>query len=362
MLFCGIPTFPTHPAFISVRSSDTSVAVETMNEKVSHYLKHTVEQIACHHTVLHLCLNTSVCELTGMYTVQWTPEMKMFSEESSWFSLSIPFVGVHIEEIEEDGDAVAITRQNKQKIKRKFAELLMKSCKKFREKQINIKDFCWFIKNLFPPGDFIHKSSSIDDIFSVMSQNKLWDYWNYSLLQDIVQQFVGDDQEVMSWIETYKIDLLHYKATTKLVDYIDSDPSGDDLPSEEGRPEEPEQQPVKYDRRHFHALSFKLEAKFTTHTLQYLDDLWKEFSELYNLSPLVTLLEHVHTVSIVWLIPPHLADQILRKAPPPHSVDFYCKHQITRVEFDGVCIYPKTEEYAEVYLLLLPNRNMHATA
>lgn len=238
----------------------------------------------------------------------------------------------------------------------------MKSCKKFREKQINIKDFCWFIKNLFPPGDFIHESSSIDDIFSVMSQNKLWDYWNYSLLQDIVQQFVGDDQEVMSWIETYKTDLLHYKATTKLVDYIDSDPSGDDLPSEEGRPEEPEQQPVKYDWRHFHALSFKLEAKFTTHTLQYLDDLWKEFSELYNLSPLVTLLEHVHTGSIVWLIQPHLADQILRKAPPPHSVDFYCKHQITRVECDGVCIYPKAKEYAEVYLLLLPNRIMHATA
>lgn len=238
----------------------------------------------------------------------------------------------------------------------------MKSCKKFREKQINIKDFYWFLKNLFPPGDFIHKSSSIDDIFSVMSQNKLWDYWNYSLLQDIVQQFVGDDQEVMSWIETYKTDLLHYKATTKLVDYIDSDPSGDDLSSEEGRTEEPEQQPLKYDRRHFHVLSFKREAKFTTHTLQYLDDLWKEFAELYNLSPLVTLLEHVHTGSIVWLIKPHLADQILRKAPPPHSVDFYCKHQITRVEFDEVCIYPNAKEYAEVYLLLLPNRIMHATA
>ena len=101
---------------------------------------------------------------------------------------------------------------------------------------------------------------------------------------------MGDDQELKSWIEVYKKDLTSYKATMKLVDYIavvDSDPSGENSSSEE------EQEPAKYDRRYYRKLSIKLETKFTSHTLEYLDDLWKEFADLYNLPPLVTLLDHV---------------------------------------------------------------------
>jgi len=86
---------------------------------------------------------------------------------------------------------------------------------------------------------------------------------------------VGDDQELKSWIEAYKKDLTSYKATTKVVDYIavvDSDPSGEDSSSEE---QVEEQEPAKYDRRYYRKLSIKLETKFTSHTLEYLDDLWK---------------------------------------------------------------------------------------
>ena len=124
---------------------------------------------------------------------------------------------------------------------------------------------------------------------------------------------MGDDQEIKSWIETYKKDLTSYKATTRLVDYIavvDSDPSGENSSSEE------EQEPAKYDRRYYRKLSIKLETKFTSHTLEYLDDLWKEFADLYNLPPLVTLLDCVckSSILIVWLIPAHLALQILRAA------------------------------------------------
>ena len=165
---------------------------------------------------------------------------------------------------------------------------------------------------------------------------------------------MGDDQELKSWIEVYKKDLTSYKATMKLVDYIavvDSDPSGEDSSSEE---QVEEQEPAKYDRRYYRKLSIKLETKFTSHTLEYLDDLWKEFADLYNLPPLVTLLDCVRksSVLIVWLIPALLAPQILRAAP--HSVDFFRKHQITRMEFDGVCIYPEAKHHFEVcYLLVL---------
>ena len=182
-----------------------------------------------------------------------------------------------------------------------------------------MKDFCMFLECLFPPGDCIPESSSIDEIFKVIYRNKLWDHLNYSPLQEIVKKFVGDDEDLNTRFTNYRKDLASYKATTKLVDYIEvvaSDPSGDDLLSEEEEQEKPEQQPAKYDRRYYRKLSVKLEAKFTSHTLEYLDDLWKEFADLYNLPPLVTLLDCVckSSILIVWLIPAHLALQILRAA------------------------------------------------
>ena len=252
---------------------------------------------------------------------------------------------------QEDGGAVAIARQSRQKIHSKFGVLLKDSCKKLREKQIDTKDFCRFLEGLFPPGDWIPESSSIDEIFKEISRNKLWDYWNYSPLQEIVQEFMGDDQEMEAKIETYKEHLASYKATTKLVDYIDSvdsKPNGIDTPVEDPE-EEPEQQPAKYDRQYYRKLSIKLHTSFTNHTLKYLDDLWKEFANLYNLPPLATLLDCVckNSVIIVWLIPTRLSLQIFRAAPC--SVDFFHKYQITRVELDGVCIYPEAKENAEVY-------------
>ena len=155
-----------------------------------------------------------------------------------------------------------------------------------------------------------------------------------------------------SWIETYRKDLTSYKATTRLVDYIavvDSDPSSDDSSSDE-QLDEQERTPAKYDRRYYRRLSIKLETKFTGHTLEYLDDLWKEFADLYNLPPLVTLLDCVckSSILIVWLIPAHLADHVLKVAPEG-SVAIFRKHQITTVEFDGVCIYPEMKQRTQVW-------------
>lgn len=249
-------------------------------------------------------------------------------------------------EEEMSSGAVAIAWENQQKINSKFGDLLEQSCKKLREKQINMKDFCRFLEGLFPPGDWIPESSSIDidEIFQAINRNKLWDHLNYSPLQAIVRKFMGNDQDMNAQFQTYKKDLASFKATTKLVHYIDaidSDHRGDDLSSEEDQLERP---PAKYDRRYYRKLSVKLEARFTTHTLEYLDDLWEEFADLYNLPPVVTLLDHIHenSISVVWFVPAHLAPKILR------AVDFYRRHHITGVEFDRVCIYQESKEYSKV--------------
>ena len=215
---------------------------------------------------------------------------------------------------------MGITQKNKQKINGKFGKLLMNVCRKLREKPINIDDLEIFLKGFFPEG-CIPEFSSISDIFKIITDHKLWDYWNYYPLDQLVEVFAADDEEIISWLESYKQDLNSYKETTKLIDYIAVK----------------EQQPVRYDWHYYRKL--KLNMKFTNHTLNYIDELWKEFAELCDLPPRVALLESIcpGCVSIVWLIPSHLALKILSAAP--HSDDFYHKHEITRVEFDGKCLY-----------------------
>ena len=163
----------------------------------------------------------------------------------------------------------------------------------------------------------------------------------YYPLERLVQAFAADDQEIQSWVETYKQDLRSYKLTTKLIDHI----AAVDFDSSYGSPSEEEQleRPARYDQQYYRKLSLKLKTKVSDQTLHYIEDLWEEFAELYDLPPHKVLLESISKgcVLIVWLVPTHLAPQILHTVP--HSDDFYRKHEIMRVEFGGKCIYQEKE-------------------
>ena len=227
-----------------------------------------------------------------------------------------------------------ITQNNQRKMEAKFATLLMNTCRTLKNKPINVEDFQMFLTGYFP-SECIPKSSSIHETFEVITRHKLWDFWNYRPLYEIVQGFLADEPDVKSWIESYKRDLISFKVTTKLIDHI---AETDYIPPSE------EEQPARYDQRYYKKLSFKLEMKFTHHTLVYIDDLWNEYAELYGLPPYVALLDCIRKgcVSIVWLIPSHLAPQI--RSTTPLSGDFYRKHEITRVELGEECIYQEEEE------------------
>ena len=244
---------------------------------------------------------------------------------------------------EEDTGAVGIAHNNKKNIEAKFAILLTNVCNKLKAKTISVEDLQMFLTSIFPQGEYISKSSSIHEIFEGITRQKLWNYWNYYPLDKTAQGF-APDEEMKSWIETYKQDLKSYKVTTKLIDHIatvDSD-SSDEALSEE-----------HLSKTDYKKLSFKLKIKFTDHTLMYIDDLWNEFAELYGLPPYVALLDRVSKgcISIVWLIPSYLAHKILSAAP--HSGAFYHKREITRVELDGQCIYQEGEEHIQVHYLII---------
>ena len=242
--------------------------------------------------------------------------------------------------IQKDRGTVDIARGNQQKMKAKFALLFMNTCKKLKERPINVDDLQLFLTA--HSLEYIPKASTMHEIFEAITRHKLCDFWDYHLLEEIVQGFAADDPEVTSWIETYKQDLKSYKVTTKLIDHIAAT-SADYIPTSE------EEQPARYDQQYYEKLSFKLKVKFTHHTLNYIDDLWKDCAELYGLPPYVSLLDCIREgcVEIVWLIPFHLAPQI--RSTTPLSGSFYHKHEITRVKLGEECIYQE-EEHCEVYV------------
>ena len=213
----------------------------------------------------------------------------------------------------------------------KFAVLLTNTCRKLKEKRINFEDLQTFLISCFPPGECIPRSSNINEIFEAITCHQLWDYWNYYPLEGIVQEFAPNDPDITSWIETYRQDLESYKVVTKLIHHIES--------------------LAKYDKRYYQRVSFKLKTEFTDHTLKYIDDLWNKFSNLHDLPSRVALFDSIREgcVSIVWLIPSHLAPQI--RSTTPHSADFYRKHEITRVELGEECIYQENEEHQKVCML-----------
>ena len=233
-----------------------------------------------------------------------------------------------------------ISRKNKRKMEAKFAKLLMNACKKLKEKQIDFEDFQTFLRSFFPPGECIPRSSNMNEIFEAITRHKLWNYWNYHSLKEIVTVFAADDPDILLWIETYRQDLESYMVTTKLIHHI---ATVGDSPLEE-------KQLATADQRYYKKLSCKLKMKFTDQSLKYIDDLWKEVANLYGLPPYVALLHHIQKgcISIVWLIPSHLAPKILSVRVAPPSVDFYRKHAITRVILGDECIYHEEEERHKV--------------
>ena len=253
--------------------------------------------------------------------------------------------------IQENGGTVGIRKINKRKIEVKFASLLTNVRKKLREKQINSEDLGFLAYSIFL-REYISKSSSVNEIFEAMNHHRLWDYWNYYLLEEFILHFATDDPEAKVMMETYRQDLDSYKVTEKIIDHIDS---FNETPDEEGQPK----QLARYDQQCYQKLSLKIKMNFTDHSLKYIDDLWNRFANLYSLPPRAALLDRIQKgcISIVWLIPPHLVSQIFYTAPPLRG-DFYHEHEITRVELNGKCIYDEEEDCHEVHNVHVDNKRV----
>ena len=245
---------------------------------------------------------------------------------------------------QEQSRAAVFARKNQQAIKDKFADFLTKVCDKLVKNGVDTQQVRLFVTNQFPPGDCIPPApASLTEIFEAITHHRLWDYFHYSPLVSIAKEFCANDDEMESWVQTYKQDLKAYSFMTKVGDYIEADLFNVDTPLAKCH---------KYDPRYYTPVEWK--TKFVDHTLQYLAEVWELFSHHYLVpdSPPTALLDRVRRgcLSVTWLIPSGLIPQLITKVQL--DTEFFQQHRILKVTVREECIYKEVSFLVPVFRAL----------
>ena len=236
----------------------------------------------------------------------------------------------------EQSKAVVFARENRQAITAKFAAFQTKVCNKLFKNGVDTKDFRLFVTNQFPPGDCIPRSpTSLTEVFEAITHHRLWDFFHYSPLVQIVQTFGANDDEMEGWVSTYKQDLKAYSLVTTVEDYIEADLDNADTPPANSD---------NYDIRYYTPVEWK--TKFVDHSLQYLTEVWELFSSHYLVpdSPPTALLDRVRRgcFSVTWLVPTGLIPQLVKRVQL--DTEFFQKHRILKVTVGKECVYKEIAE------------------
>ena len=261
---------------------------------------------------------------------------------------------------------VAIARRNIRKITGKFSMLVTKSRKRLQSK-INVKEFQTFLVTMYSSPNsrdgrgtvttVIKSAENLDEIFVAFGEYGLWDYLNYDLLQEIIEEFASDDDELNGMMEQYQQDLTGHILTQKIETYLeathdeppittsDSETSGDEI-----IPALPQQKKHKL----FKELSFKVETNVADRTLGYVKDLWRSLSKQFRLPRPAMILQRIAEgcICITWLIPTNLVKHVTRMAQ--ETANMFAKQHILRVMLEEHCIYPMETELETEYPLLEP--------
>ena len=139
--------------------------------------------------------------------------------------------------------------------------------------------------------------------------NRLWDYLNFDLVGSLVEHFTQNDRICVELLADYQRDFTGYLLTTEIVHHIatkrGAGPTAtppENIPSEELCSK----------------LTVKLAIDITTHSLKYVEEVWKTLLRRSQLPKHTLLLRDIaeSSLMITWLFPKskaaELADAILR--------------------------------------------------
>ena len=250
----------------------------------------------------------------------------------------------------ESSSAAFFKHENLAAIRAKFADFQTKVCEKLVNNGVNIELIRLFVENQFPPGNCIPPPpAGLIEIFRAITHHRLWSYWHYSPLEKIVQRFGDNDSEMKSWVKTYKKDLKSFCLVKNVEDIVDADldfatlPPQNKVKIDEADPDVahfPEER-AKNDLHYYCPVEWKTE--FVDHSLQYLAEVWEEFSCHYlrPKSPPTALLDRVckGCFAITWLVPSYLIPALIKRAKT--DTDFFQQRHIVGVTVGEECVYEK---------------------
>ena len=259
--------------------------------------------------------------------------------------------------------AAVIAQRSVQRIKGKFSILVTKSSRRLQSRKVPVDDVQTFLVTLYSSPNtkdgsdtvtvVIESARNLGEIFRALSRYGLWDYLNYYLLQDMIEEFAHDDDELNGMMEQYQKDLTGHILTLKIQTYLDA--NHDELPLVSTNDSDDETilaLPPEQKYTLFKKLRGKIKANVTDHTLNYVIDLWRSLTNQFALPRPAMILHEIGEgcISITWLIPTNLVKHIMRMAQ--ETANMFAKEQILTVTLEKQCIYPVETELASDPTLL----------
>ena len=209
----------------------------------------------------------------------------------------------------------SIVQKNKHQITSKFSFLVTQLRKRFEVLQVDPGDLRTFLTGYGASmchKDFTSYIVHLDTLallFDSVTKHTVWEYLKFDLAGSLVELFTQKDQICVELLENYQRDFTGYLLTTEIVHHIaakrGAGPTAtppDNIPSEELCSK----------------LTVKLAIDITTHSLKYVEEVWKTLLRRSQLPKHTLLLWDIAESSLIitWLFPKNkaaeLADAILR--------------------------------------------------
>ena len=199
----------------------------------------------------------------------------------------------------------------------------------------------------------IKSTESLDEMFVAFSEYGLWDYLNYDLLQEIIEEFASDDDELNDMMEQYQRDLTGHVLTQKIQTYLDANKHPVATSDSDSSPDENiTSLPPKQKHKLYKKLSAEVNVNITDHSVKYVYDLWRSLANQFRLPRPAMILHRIAEgcICITWLIPANLVTHVTRMAQ--ETANMFAKQHILKVMLEEHCIYPMETELQTKHALL----------
>ena len=205
-----------------------------------------------------------------------------------------------------------LAKKNKQRLMSKFSLLVTRLSQRFDELSVSFVRLQTYLSTFGCEHerfvDDVRHQDTLPQLFNAISCHSIWDYLNFDLAGYLVEGFAQSDQTCLDLLVDYQRDFTGYLLTTEIVHYIaakrGAGPTAtppESIPSEELCSK----------------LTVKLAIDVTTHSLKYVEEVWKTLLRRSQLPKHTLLLWDIaeSSLMITWLFPKskaaELADAIL---------------------------------------------------